>query len=535
MELHEAIRELVAAHGTSMFSDASGFRGVLDDVLEEDQASTGDINLLVDAVRFDVLTPLAAMIDGGADPFRAVEEAGLRLARDRGGDDQAASSWAAAVIGYAVGKVPEAVIARYRSQRPHSSQAPLAGPPTGPPLQSPSRPPAASPPPTAWPPQSGHQSGHQSGQQPGQHSGPPTVMPGYQSAPQQQQPSPYGFAGGHPPGPGFGAAPKKKGPALWIAAAVAGVVVVGGGVTGLVLANGGDDDPGAKGDGKSSESSEAPTVDVEPAALDKRYTALASTISSGASECAAATPTTGQTEVVDCVVNAGTLRLVTYADAETLMAARKARLDYRAGTLTADNGTTALYEFDPERGGTADPAIVYWDSTSALQSATITGKGSAKVDTLVTLYKATSPRVAEPTAPQHPVFRDFINVNMDVSSCTRQRTFFVGESEEASCTAVDGIVVNVGRYTTRKGMRTDRKYYKEQYDKAGTSGGTQGGGGTWKFGEGKAEGAYYAYRDSDGETATLYWDYNLSDCYCYGVAWNFDGNLKKLENWWPSE
>lgn len=524
MELHEAIRELVAAHGTSMFSDASGFRGVLDDVLEEDQASTGDINLLVDAVRFDVLTPLAAMIDGGADPFRAVEEAGLRLARDRGGDDQAASSWAAAVIGYAVGKVPEVVIQRYRSQRPPSSQAPLAGPPTGPPLQSPPQPPVASAPPTAWPPQSGQQ------------VGPPTVMPGYQSAPQQQQPSPYGVAGGYPPAPAYGGAPpKKKGAALWIAAAVAGVVVIGGGVTGLVLANGGDDDPGAKGDGKSSETSETPEVDVEPAALDKRYTALASTISSGTSECTAATPAAGQTEVIDCVVNAGKLRLITYADADTLTAARKARLDYRAGTLTADNGTTALYEFDPERGGTADPAIVYWDSTSALQSATITGEGSAKVDSLVTLYKATSPRVAEPTGPQHAVFRDFININMDVSSCTRQRTFFVGESEEASCTAVDGIVVNVGRYTTRKGMRTDRKYYKEQYDKAGTSGGTQGGGGTWKFGEGKAEGAYYAYRDSDGETATLYWDYDLSDCYCYGVAWSFDGNLKKLENWWPSE
>lgn len=528
MELHEAIRELVAAHGTSIFSDANGFRGVLDDVLEEDQASTGDINLLVDAIRFDVLTALSAMIDGGADPGRAVEAAGQRLARDRGGDDQAASSWAAAVLGYAIGKVPPDVIGRYRSQRPPSSHLPQAPPPTGPPLQSPPAAPFPSPA-TAWPPQ------------PGQQSGPPTVLPGYQSAPQgAPQGSPYGapaygVAGGYPPAPGFSQKPAKKSPVVWIAAAVAGVVLIGGAITGLVIASGGDDKSSQGNGGTSAETSDTPTVDVGAAALDERYNALASTISAGTSDCVAGTPAAGQGEVVDCVVSAGKLTLVTFLDAASLTAARKARLDYRAGTLTADNGTTALYEFDPERGGSSSPAVVYWDSTSALQSATITGEGSVKIDTVTTNYKATSPRVAEPTNPQHPVLRDFININMDVSKCTRQRTFFVGETEESSCTAIDGIVVTVGRYTTRKGMRADRLYYKGKYEEAATGGGKQGGGGTWKFGEGKAEGAYYAYRSSDGDTATLYWDYGLSDCYCYGVAWSFDGNLKKLEDWWPSD
>lgn len=532
MELHEAIRELVIAHGTSIFADANGFRGVLDDVLEEEQASTGDINLLVDAVRFDVLTPLTAMIDGGADPVRAVEAAGQRLARDRGGDDQAASSWAAAVLGYAVGKVPGDVILRYRSQRPPSSHLQQAPPPSGPPLQSPPAQPFQSPPvqspATAWPPQPG---------QAGQQAGPPTVLPGYQSAPQGTPygtPA-YGVAGGYPPAPGFGQPPrKKKSPVVWIAAAVAGVVVVGGGITGLVLASG--DDKSSKGNGgQSPETSDTPTVDVDADALDERYNALASTISAGTSDCAAGTPTTGQAEVIDCVVSAGKLKLITYLDEASLTAARKARLDYRAGTLTADNGTTALYEFDPERGGSSAPALVFWDTTSALQSATITGEGSVKIDTVTTNYKATSPRVPEPTNPQHPVLRDFININMDVSKCTRQRTFFVGETEESSCTAVEGIVVTVGRYTTRKLLSEDRKYYKGKYEEAGTGGGKQGGGGTWKFGEGKAEGAYYAYRNSEGDTATLYWDYNLSDCFCYGVAWSFDGNLKKLEDWWPSD
>jgi hypothetical protein len=95
----------------------------------------------------------------------------------------------------------------------------------------------------------------------------------------------------------------------------------------------------------------------------------------------------------------------------------------------------------------------------------------------------------------------------------------------------DGVVVNVGRYNTVRAMRADRKYYRSQYQKAPT----KGAGGTWKFGEGPPEGAYYAYTDSTGETATLYWDWNKGDCHCYGVAWNFDGDLKKLEDWWPSD
>lgn len=511
MELHDAIRSVVVQHGSGMLSDGVGFRGLLDDVLEEDQATTGDINLLVDAVRFDVLSSLSAMIDSGADVSRAVEEAGARLARERGGDDHAAASWAAAVLGYALGKVPEAIVLRYRSQRPPSQLPPPSAPPT--PSAAPPAPPVQSPPPTVWPAQ-----GHPA----------PSVGPGYGSAPQPGAPSPYT---GYPPGPGFGSPPprkKGKGPVVWIAAAVAGIVVVGGIVAGVVIATNGDDDPARKADNGGSEG--PPEVDVDPAAIDGRYDALASKITEGASDCAAATAAAGEAEVIECAVNAGTLRLVTYDDQAAAESARATRLDYRSGTMTADNGTTALYEFDPERGGTSDPAVVYWDSTTALQSATLTAEGSAKIDALSTLYTATSPRVAVPTAPAHSVLREFININMDVAGCERQRTFFVGETEESSCKAdVDGIVVNVGRYSTRKGMVDDRKYYKGKYDEAAT----QGGGGVWRFGDGKGEGAYYAYLD-DG-TAALYWDWNKSDCYCYGIAWSFEGKLKSLEDWWPGE
>ncbi|TWG92319.1 hypothetical protein L615_007100000050 [Nocardioides sp. J9] len=472
MELHDAIRSVVVEHGDSMLSDATGFRGVLDDVLEERQATTGDINLLVDAVRFDVLSPLVAMIDSGADVSRAVEEAGARLARERGGADQGAASWASAVLGYAVGKVPEALVLRYRSARPSGHL----------------------PPPTAAPPAG---------------------------------PTPSQASGGWQPGPGFAPTPpgkKGKGPVVWAAAAVAGVVVVGGIIAGVVVATsgGGKEDPPGPPD--------TPAVDVDPAAIDERYDALAGSITADASDCEAADPGKDQDEVVECTVNAGKLRLVTYTDQAAAEAAREARLDYRAGTLVADNGSTAFYEFDPERGGTSDPAIVYWDSTTALQSATLTATGSADIDTLGQLYKATTPRVAVPTAPAHPVLREFIKINMDVAGCARQRTFFAGETEESACEAdVDGIVVNVGRYSTRKGLVEDRQYYKGKYKEAGT----QGGGGTWRFGEGKGEGAYYAYLQ-DG-TAALYWDWNKADCNCYGIAWSFDGDLQKLEEWWPGE
>lgn len=474
MELHQAIRDVVARHGEAMLADSMGFRGVLDDVLAEDQASTGEINLLADAVRFDVLTPLTAMIDSGADVARAVEEAGARLARDRGGD-QLSSSWAAAVLGYAVGRVPEAIVLRHRAQRPSAYLPPptVAPAPAGPPP-----PPVTSPPP-------------------------------YWSSP---APVP---------------APRRGRGVAVVAAALAGVVVVGGAITALVLAGGGDDP-----DPKDPRSSGTAEVDVSPAALDTRYDALASSISKGTSDCRPGAPATGQREVVDCTVNAGTLRLVTYADEAAAQAARTARLDYRAGTMTADTGTTALYEYDPERGGTSDPAIVYWDSTSALQSATLTATGTAGIDGLTALRAATSPRVVAPTAPADPVLREFVGLNLEISRCTRQRTFLAGETEESKCEAdVAGIVVTVGRYQDRKGMTDDRAYYKGQFDKARK----RAGKGTWRFGKGEAEGAYYAFLDSSGKTATLYWDWDEADCNCYGVAWSFEGDLKKLEAWWPGD
>jgi hypothetical protein len=303
---------------------------------------------------------------------------------------------------------------------------------------------------------------------------------------------------------------------------VAGVLIVAGGVTGVLLATGGDD--------HKPKRKEERKVDVSPAAIDSRYDALASKMSSGTSDCKAPKPAAGEKEVVDCTVPGGTLHLVTYTDESALATARRARLDYKAGTLIADSGSTALYEYDPSQAGTSDSALIYWDSKAGPQSATITSNGGTELKGIKPLYTATSPRVSEPTNPEHSVLRDFVNINMDVSRCSRQPTFFDGETEESSCeSGVDGVVVTVGRFNSRKGLRDQRKYYKGQYGKADT----KGGGPTWNYVDGPVEGAYYAYLQDD--TATVYWDWNKADCNCYAVAWNFSGDLQKVEKWWPAE
>ena len=107
MELHESLYALGRSQGRELFNDADSFRGALDDYLDEDSASTGDINLLVDAVRLGAYQGMMSMLDSGADADRAVSEAGSRLARDRGSADVGGAMWALAVLGYATGKVSD--------------------------------------------------------------------------------------------------------------------------------------------------------------------------------------------------------------------------------------------------------------------------------------------------------------------------------------------------------------------------------------------------------------------------------------------
>ncbi|KRA37186.1 MULTISPECIES: TolB family protein [unclassified Nocardioides] len=108
--LHESLRELIVARGAGVIADAEEFRGALDDFLREDEATVGELNLLVDAVRLGAVQRFLTVVDQGADPAAAVREAGLSLARDRGTDDPGRSRWAVAVIGYALGRAPMSVV-----------------------------------------------------------------------------------------------------------------------------------------------------------------------------------------------------------------------------------------------------------------------------------------------------------------------------------------------------------------------------------------------------------------------------------------
>lgn len=110
MKLHESLADLARDHGHGLFRDAAAFRGSLDDYLDEGQASSGTINLLTDAVRLGALDGMLTMLDSGANPADAVESAGQRLARDRGSADVRGCQWAVAVLGFALGKVPESLV-----------------------------------------------------------------------------------------------------------------------------------------------------------------------------------------------------------------------------------------------------------------------------------------------------------------------------------------------------------------------------------------------------------------------------------------
>jgi len=114
-ELHEALRAVVDVHGAELLTDAQVFRGALDDVLEEHVATAGDINLLADAVRFGAVPAFLEMTDGGAAPEVAAVAVGSRVARERGGADPLATSWAVAVLAYALRRTSEDVVARFRS------------------------------------------------------------------------------------------------------------------------------------------------------------------------------------------------------------------------------------------------------------------------------------------------------------------------------------------------------------------------------------------------------------------------------------
>ncbi|KAB2809323.1 hypothetical protein F9L07_20000 [Pimelobacter simplex] len=231
MKLHQALADLARDHGHDLFRDATAFRGSLDDYLDEGQASSGTINLLTDAVRLGALDGMVTMLDSGANPADAVESAGQRLARDRGSADVRGCQWAVAVLGFALGKVPESLVAGLDPDA-GTAAPPSYGPGGTAPVQHTPPPPAPMTSPVAPPQQ-------------------PIVSPAHQPMVSPPHPVQQGAGGPGYGGPSYAAGgwsqqppPKKKSNTGFIVAAiVVALVLVVGGVIGIVaLANGGGDD-----------------------------------------------------------------------------------------------------------------------------------------------------------------------------------------------------------------------------------------------------------------------------------------------------
>jgi hypothetical protein len=218
-DLHEQLRSLVSQHGTGIVDNSEQFRGALDDYLTEQDATQGELNLLVDAVRLGGVDRLLAMLDNGADPDAAVREAGGELARDRSSDEQR-SRWAVAAMGYALGRIDAVVVRQqldgdvtrlpYGATAPAAERPPVQSPPHQPPVQSPpyQPPPVQSP---AWP---------------SPHPSHPTPLAGYGTAPTP---------------------PKKSRTGLIVGLVAAGIAVIAAAVV-LALVTSGDDDPEEKAD-----------------------------------------------------------------------------------------------------------------------------------------------------------------------------------------------------------------------------------------------------------------------------------------------
>ena len=145
MNLHDHLRDLVARQGPSVVDSAESFRAALDDFLSEDEATTGELNLLVDAVRLGAVNGWARSWTMAARPaprWRRPATASLAIAAPTTCPGAGGRS---AVVGYALGRIEVGDIPPLDP----SGSVP-APPPAPPPVSSPAPPP--SPPSTSQPP-----------------------------------------------------------------------------------------------------------------------------------------------------------------------------------------------------------------------------------------------------------------------------------------------------------------------------------------------------------------------------------------------
>jgi hypothetical protein len=260
MALHNSLRDLVSVRGAGVVEEAEEFRGVLDDFLAEDEATLGELNLLVDAVRLGALRRVLDVMANGAAPQAAIREAGAGLARDRGTDDPTRSCWALASLCFALGKVDEAMVRAFLGDTGTMS---APGRPTSP--GGPAPDPVASAPGTAERPMTEVLPAGVPGAPVG--SSAPTSVPGSAPGPSSAPPTGTPFGGPVPP-----VIPEQRSSRAGVYLLVVLVALVLGGLvaTGIILLrsdNGGgsgDDDTTAT-DGRTTKGGdgESPLISVD--------------------------------------------------------------------------------------------------------------------------------------------------------------------------------------------------------------------------------------------------------------------------------
>lgn len=518
MELHENLYELGLSFGRDVFNDAEGLRAALDDFLDEGSASTGDINLLVDAVRLGSFRWMLATIESGAEPARAIESAGDLLARDRGSADVVGSRWACAVLGFAVGKVTDTDVRRYRTQGPPTP--PVAQPE---PTIAPGRPPTTSPPasPPTTPPAS-----------------PPTSPAFTQAPPQPQPPQAWGQPGAPqvPPlsGPSAQSSRKTSAALPLLVGAGIGLVILAVIFAVLKLTGGDDSEPQADptGDLTSTATSDptsgttsAPPDGMEFADINERYQSLGNRVTTGQSSCAAAETLSGQVEAVECTSPQGTLSLTTYESYDELTSAREREVNTDVGgRFVAQSSIGVLFSFDTD---TSVPTL-YWDSDGALQSGQYVGGSDAvEVDALASVFRSVGPILKYPEGLSDPALIDFADYWVRPNQCDRIQTLTSGELEESVCKARNQIVVYVAKMATKSDLLTYRQTRLRDSQRDGLSLERP----SWMFGTGAAEGRL-ADSYADNDRILRYWD--QTECLCYMEAYYPTVDRDALIKWWEA-
>ncbi|MBJ7359434.1 MAG: hypothetical protein JHD21_18905 [Nocardioides sp.] len=368
----------------------------------------------------------------------------------------------------------------------------------------------------------------------------PTFMP--QQMP-QQMPQPGGQWSSPPPpaqpGPGTGGG-KAKGKGLLPLLIGAGIgLVILAVVFGVLRLTGGDDEPEVGPDGPSAGSSssgptDGPTdgttdgvtegPDLAFDAINQRYSALGTRVTTGQSDCVEGAALSGQAEAISCTFPRGTLELTTYDTLDELQAARSRAVNTDVGGRYAEGSFGVIFSFDTE---STSPTL-YWDSEGSLQSGLYKG-GSAdvEVDELAQVYGSVGSFVDYPSRMSDPDLIDFAQFWLRPNQCERIQTLSPGELEESRCKARRQIVVYVAKMASKKDLIDYRQVRLRDSRRDGLILSPP----DWMFGTGAVEGRV-ADSYADGDRVLRYWDQTA--CLCYMEAYYPTNDQDALIAWWES-